>query len=161
MVSETCLSVAEASTQLTLPQVGGLETIDSGGHFGQDPRVKHRVRAGDDRHLVVRARPEERPRTPYVQNIRSSRSFLESLTGGPSRTPRPRSARNTWPDGISTMHPTVTSPIRTPWRSGAAATDTQHDSRPAIAGRVPSMGSTTSTVVAPPPVGATSPRSSE
>ena len=57
------------------------------------------------------------------------------------------------------MQPTCTSPIVTPSRSGAAATDTQHDSRPAIAGRVPSIGSTTSTVCAP--SGATSPWSSE
>ena len=66
------------------------------------------------------------------------------------------------PDLISTTQPTDTSPIRTPSRRGATATDTQHDSSPAIAGRVPSMGSTTSTVVAPPPAaGSTSPRSSE
>ena len=40
------------------------------------------------------------------------------------------------------------------------ATDTQADSKPAIAGRVPSIGSTTSTYCAG-PLGSTSPRSSE
>ena len=44
--------------------------------------------------------------------------------------------------------------------SGAAATDTQAASKPAIAGRVPSIGSTTSTQLGS-PAGETIPRSSE
>ena len=55
--------------------------------------------------------------------------------------------RKTVPDLISTTQPSVTSPIVTaPRRSGAAAIETQHDSSPASAGRVPSIGSTTSTL---------------
>ena len=45
--------------------------------------------------------------------------------------------------------------------SGAAATETHEDSNPASAGRVPSIGSTTSTHSASPPAGETMPRSSE
>ena len=92
--------------------------------------------------------------------MRSSRSFAESRAGPPSTSPPPRSARNTAPDGISTTHPIVTSPIAGSPSSGAAATDTQQDSRPASAGRVPSIGSTTSTAEAS-PAGSTRPRSSE
>src|SRR5215218_1308735 len=101
-----------------------------------------------------------RPRKPYVQNILSSRSLADWRTGGDSTSPAPRSARKTTPDGISTTQPTLTSPIVTPSRSGAAATETQHASRPARAGRVPSIGSTTSTAEAS-SEGVTSPRSSD
>ena len=77
--------------------------------------------------------------------MRSIRSFADSLTGGASIRPLPRSARKTAPEDLDHAAD-VTSPIVTPSRSGAAATDTQHDSRPARAGRVPSIGSTTRTV---------------
>ena len=50
---------------------------------------------------------------------------------------------------ISTTQPCVTSRNRGSPSSGAAAIETQHDSSPASAGRVPSIGSTTSTLCAP------------
>ena len=61
----------------------------------------------------------------------------------------------------STTTPTLTSAMRGSPSSGAAATETQEDSNPASAGRVPSIGSTTSTHSASPPAGETMPRSSE
>ena len=94
--------------------------------------------------------------------MRSIRVSLESAGAG--STPSPRTARNRSPDLISTTHPTATSAIVGPSplapRIGAAATDTHADSSPAIAGRVPSIGSTTSTQRASSP-GMTMPRSSE
>ena len=85
--------------------------------------------------------------------------FALSATGAVLRTPPPRTAWYSRPVFTSTMVATSTAPIvGSPWASGAAATETQADSRPAMAGRVPSMGSTTSTCSAP--GGATRPRSS-
>ena len=101
-----------------------------------------------------------RPRRPYAQNIRETSRFADSDGAGSS--PPPRSATKARPDLISTTQPVTTSPIRA-WRSEskrAAATETQAASNPAIAGRVPSIGSTTRTQLAR-SCGATSPRSSE
>ena len=63
--------------------------------------------------------------------------------------PSPAEARNSAPDLISTTHAVLTSPIvGSPSPTGARATATHADSSPASAGRVPSIGSTTSTSVA-------------
>ena len=83
-----------------------------------------------------------------------------SVTVRLDRTPAPRTARNQSPDLISTTHPTSTSAIvGSASPSGASATATHADSSPAIAGLVPSIGSTTKTCVES--SGATNPRSSE
>ncbi len=76
--------------------------------------------------------------------------FAESRPGG-SAVP-PRSAKKVAPVLISTTQPTSTSPITgSPSPRRAAATETQAASKPAIAGRVPSIGSTISTHSGSPP----------
>ena len=79
---------------------------------------------------------------------------------GAGSSPWPRSATNACPDLISTTHPTSTSPIVGSPSSFAAATETHAASKPAIAGRVPSIGSTIRTSLGS-PAGSTIPRSSE
>ena len=91
--------------------------------------------------------------------MRSSAVFADSRGSGV--TPAPRSATKATPLLSSITTPTATSPMVGSEPSGAAATDTQQDSRPASAGRVPSIGSTISTHSASPPEGETMPRSSE
>ena len=87
--------------------------------------------------------------------------FADSVGAGSS--PLPRSATN-GAAGLDLDHaaglarrPSSAPPSAS---SGAAATDTQAASNPAIAGRVPSIGSTTRTQLGRPP-GDTRPRSSE
>ena len=100
-----------------------------------------------------------RPRKPYVQKSRARSVFAES-TGVGSTGPSEPAAKSA-PDLISTTHPASTSAIvGCPSPLRAAATETHADSSPAIAGLVPSIGSTTSTHSAW-PSGSTSPRSSE
>src|SRR6202035_3343584 len=101
-----------------------------------------------------------RPRNPYAQKSRDRSAAPLSTTDRDDVIPSPREARYHSPDLTSTTQPPETSAIvGSPSPSGASATATHADSRPAIAGRVPSIGSTTSTSVAS--GAATSPRSSE
>src|ERR1700683_4582916 len=101
-----------------------------------------------------------RPRNPYPQNMRETFDAPPRETDRDDDTPPSLTPRNQSPDLISTTQPTDTSAIvGSPSASGASATATQQDSSPAIAGRVPSIGSTTSTKSAS--GGATKPRSSE
>ena len=70
----------------------------------------------------------------------------DSSTPRVDSTPAPLTARYQSPDLISTTHPISTSAIvGSPSPIGASATATHADSSPAIAGRVPSIGSTIST----------------
>src|SRR5438270_838802 len=91
----------------------------------------------------------------------ADRGHLELVAGAQQAvTPEPRTAKYQPPDLISTTAAASMSAIvGSGSSSGASATATQADSSPAIAGRVPSIGSTTNTCVASP--GDTSPRSSE
>src|SRR5690348_18169048 len=91
-----------------------------------------------------------RPRNPAVQNkaVRSVLAERRSSTGSPDAPsalgPPPREAQKRWPLLSSWTTPNDTSPRRASSLGGTTATDTQADSRPAAAGRVPSIGSTTS-----------------
>ena len=87
--------------------------------------------------------------------------FALGAIGFEARQPSPRAAANHSPLLISTTAPSTTSPIvGSPSRNGASATLVHAASSPASAGRVPSIGSTTSTNSGEPP-GETIPRSSE
>ena len=85
-----------------------------------------------------------------------------SAIGRDARQPAPRSASNHSPLLISTTQPATTSPIvGSPSPSGASATLVQAASKPASAGRVPSIGSTIEDELGVALPGATIPRSSE
>ena len=94
------------------------------------------------RRAAAEAVGPEHPVDPLVARQQHRRSLDHARRRARRGTPRPtgsppRSRRSRRPSSARR-------------RSGAAATDTQHDSSPASAGRVPSIGSTTSTVRALP-----------
>ena len=90
-----------------------------------------------------------RPRNPSVQKMlsRSARGVGRNGICEPSARvivkPAPFSAMKRSPFLISWMTPATTSPIVGAGPAGTAAMLTQAISKPAAAGRVPSMGSTT------------------
>ena len=90
-----------------------------------------------------------RPRSPAVQNsaLRSVFADGPSGIGDPvavsARAPRPATPTNRAPVFSSWTTPNDTSPSRASSDGGTTPIDTQHDSSPAAAGRVPSTGSTT------------------
>src|SRR5690348_14182159 len=90
-----------------------------------------------------------RPRRPAVQNSALRSALLDgaSPSGSPAAVsgpaPPPRRALNQPPVLSLTTTPNDTSPRRASSDGGTTAIDTQHDSSPAAAGRVPSIGSTT------------------
>src|SRR5262249_40210246 len=90
-----------------------------------------------------------RPRRPPAKNNAPRSTLVDGATGmrDPSArsatAPSPGAAWKRSPDLSSWTTPNPTSPSRASSDGGTTATDTQQDSSPAAAGRVPSTGSTT------------------